>query len=319
MSRFGLRYDPLPWLSSSRNLAVRLRTARELDDRRVDLAPILEMPQVRGILRKQQDNGSWRYPGRRADEWMDYEYLETYRQFGELVEMYALGSSHPAVAKAAEFMFTLQTDEGDFRGIYGKDYSPNYTAGVLELMVHAGLGDDPRVIKGMDWLLSMRQDDGGWAAPLRTVGWKFYAPRPSLPGPVQPDRSKPSSHMITGVVLRALAASEKYRGREEVQAAGYWLASRFFTADRYPDRKAADYWTKFTFPFWFTDLVSSLDLLSVMGVPADHPPVARAIEWFRSRQREDGSWRLTYLKNIGKDVDLWVHFALCRSLKRYSV
>jgi len=71
-------------------------------------------------------------------------------------------------------------------------------------------------------------------------------------------------------------------------------------------------------PFWFTDLVSALDSLSMLGVPADHPPVARAVEWFRSRQREDGSWRLTYLKNVGKDVDLWVHFGLYRALKRYS-
>jgi hypothetical protein len=124
--------------------------------------------------------------------------------------------------------------------------------------------------------------------------------------------------MVTGVVLRALACSERYRHRDEVQTVGRWLASRFFIADRYPDRRAADYWTKFTYPFWFTDLVSALDSLSTMGVPADHPPVARAVEWFRSRQREDGSWRLTYLKNVGKDVDLWVHFGLCRALKRYS-
>jgi hypothetical protein len=319
MSRFGLDHDPLPWLLSSRNLAVRLRAARELEDRPVDRSPILDMPAVKRILRKQQTDGSWRYPGRRADEWMNYEYLETYRQLGELVEMYGLDSSHPAVALGAEYLLGLQTDEGDIRGIYGKDYSPNYTAAVLEIMVRAGLEGDPRVGKGLDWLLSMRQDDGGWAVPLRTVGWKFYAPRPSCPGPVQPDRSKPSSHMVSGVVLRALAVSERCRHRDDIQAIGRWLASRFFTADRYPDRRAADYWTKFTYPFWFTDLVSALDSLSMMGVPADHPPVADAIEWFRSRQREDGSWRLTYLKNIGKDVDLWVHFGLCRALKRYSV
>ncbi|MDW5563954.1 MAG: prenyltransferase/squalene oxidase repeat-containing protein [Methanomassiliicoccus sp.] len=319
MSRFGLMYDPLPWLLRSSNLAVRLRAAHELDGQPADYRSILEMPAVKRILRQQQGDGSWRYPGRRADEWMNYEYLETYRQLGELVEMYGLRSGHPAIARGTEFMFSLQTGEGDFRGIYGTEYSPNYTAGVLELMVRAGLEDDPRVGKGFDWLLSMRQDDGGWAVPLRTVGWKFYAPRPSGPGPVQPDRTKPSSHMVTGVVMRALAASERHRHRDDVQEAGYWLASRFFRPDRYPDRRAADYWTKFTYPFWFTDLASSLDALSAMGVPADHPPVAEAIEWFRSRQREDGSWRLTYLKNIGKDVDLWVHFGLCRSLKRYSV
>jgi hypothetical protein len=296
---------------------VRLRVARDLEDRPVEQEELHTLLTVARIVRKQLPDGSWRYPGRRADEWMNYEYLETYRQFGELVEMYGLDASHPAVARAAEYLFTLQTDEGDLRGIYGNEYSPNYTAGALEIMAHAGFDDDPRVRRGMGWLLSMRQSEGGWAIPLRTAGWKFYAPRPSGPDPVPPDRSRPSSHMVTGVVLRALAASPRYRHHGDVQTAGRWLASRFFTADRYPDRRAADYWTKFTFPFWFTDLASSLDTLSVLGVPADHPQVARAIEWFRSRQREDGSWRLTYLKNIGKDVDQWVHFAICRSLKRY--
>lgn len=319
MSRFGLRYDPLPWLLNSDNLAIRLRAAHELGDQPADYHPIFEMPAVRRILRQQQGDGSWRYPGRRSSEWMNYEYLETYRQLGELVEMYGFGSGHPAVARGMEFMLTMQSDEGDFRGIYGREYSPNYTAGVLELMVRAGLEDDPRVKKGIDWLLSMRQDDGGWAVPLRTVGWKFYAPRPTGPRPVQPDRSRPSSHMVTGVVLRALAASERHRHKDEVRAAGYWLATRFFHSDQYPDRRAADYWTRFTYPFWFTDLISSLDSLSAIGVPVDNPPVAKAIEWFRSRQGEDGSWRLTYLKNIGKDVDLWVHFGLCRALKRYSL
>jgi hypothetical protein len=306
-------------LLNSTNLAVRLRAARELGGHPTDYGPIMDFSAVKKIIRKQQSDGSWWYPGKRAGPDTDYEYLETYRNLGELVEMYALDTSCPTISRAAEFLFSLQTEEGDFRGIYGKEYSPNYTAGVLELLIHAGLGGDERVENGLRWLLSIRQEDGGWAVPLRTVGWKFQQPFPGGLEPVPPDRTKPSSHVVTGVVLRALAASEKYRATAEAKAAASLLASRFFLPDRYPDRKGVEYWTKFSFPFWFTDLVSSLDTVSMMGLPAGHPQVARAIEWFRSRQREDGTWRLCYLKNVRKDVDLWVHFALCRVLKRYSV
>lgn len=150
MSRYGLPYDPLPPLLSSSDMAVRLRAARELDGQNVDLAALRDLPAVRKKVARQQKDGSWRYPGRRADGATNYEYLETYRALGELVELYALDDAHPAVSRAAEYLFTLQTDEGDFRGIYGKEYSPNYTAGILELMMHAGLEQDERVERGLD-------------------------------------------------------------------------------------------------------------------------------------------------------------------------
>jgi hypothetical protein len=82
--------------------------------------------------------------------------------------------------------------------------------------------------------------------------------------------------MVTGVVLRALAASEVYRKDERTVRAAALLASRLFLPDRYPDRRGAEYWTKFSFPFWFTDLVSALDSLSLIGVVASHPQVAKA-------------------------------------------
>jgi hypothetical protein len=124
--------------------------------------------------------------------------------------------------------------------------------------------------------------------------------------------------MITGVVLRSLAASEAHRRREETLMAATFLASRLLLPDSYPDRKGVEYWTKFSFPFWFTDLVSALDSLSLIGIPAANPSVAKALVWFRSRQRADGTWRLQYLKGAGISIDEWVHFALCRALRRYS-
>lgn len=284
----------------------------------LDPAAVLALPPVRRTLAKQRPDGSWRYPGRRTGAGIDYEFLETYRNLGELVELYALDKDVQAVRTAAEFLLSRQTEEGDLRGIYGTQYSPNYTAGALEVMIHAGLEDDPRVGRGLRWLMSMRQDDGGWVIPLRTSGWNIRRPLPEGPDPVMPDRSRPFSHMVTGVVLRALAASELFRHLGGTRIAAELLASRLFLPDKYPDRGKPEYWTKFSFPFWFTDLVSALDSLSLIGIGPGNEKVDAAIEWFRSRQRDDGTWRLYYLKGAGISVDEWVHLALCRAMKRYG-
>jgi hypothetical protein len=67
--------------------------------------------------------------------------------------------AHPAVQRAAECLFSFQTDEGDFRGIYGTQYTPHYTAGIMELLIKAGYANDERIARGFAWLLSMRQRD----------------------------------------------------------------------------------------------------------------------------------------------------------------
>jgi hypothetical protein len=64
------------------------------------------------------------------------------------------------------------------------------------------------------------------------------------------------------VVLRAFAAHPAYRRSREAQTAGTGLSSRLFAANTYPDRLAPSYWTMFSYPFWFTDLLSALPKLS---------------------------------------------------------
>jgi len=135
--------------------------------------------------------------------------------------------------------------------------------------------------------------------------------------PVQPDKSKPFSHLVTGIVLRAFAAHPRYRNAEEARRAGELLKTRFFKPDTYPDRKAPSFWTKFTYPFWFTDLLSSLDSLSLMGFTIEDPHVEKAVRWLMDRQQEEGLWRVNMLKpREDKDLKLWVSLAICRVFKR---
>jgi hypothetical protein len=68
---------------------------------------------------------------------------------------------------------------------------------ILKLLIQAGYHDDPRIQKGFQWLLSMRQSDQGCTVPILTH--KFdratqYSLTSEYAPPIGPDRSKPFSH-----------------------------------------------------------------------------------------------------------------------------
>lgn len=201
-------------------------------------------------LDRQQKDGSWKYARNNAAvrSQENYDQIETFRQVGYLVESFGFDRSCIVVRKAAEFLFSFQTAAGDIRGILGNQYSPYYTAAILELLIKSGYTKDERIERAFAWLKSIRQNDGGWAIPLRTVQKKLDVISMKLKL-IEPDKSKPSAHLVTGVVLRAYAAHERYRYLPETRKAGELLLSNLFKKDNYADRRSADYWLRFTFPF----------------------------------------------------------------------
>jgi hypothetical protein len=315
----SFKCDPLPPLIHSENLAVRYFAERDLLGRAKREDELWEQPEVIRVMHRQKPDGSWKYPGgnKAIRSQTNYDQMETYRRLGIFIEKFALTRKHPSVDMAARFLFAFQTDEGDFRGIYGNQYTPNYSAAITELLIKAGYEKDKRIDCSMKWLLSIRQGDGSWAIPFRTRGLNLEAIRAGKT--VDPDLSMPSSHLVTGVVLRAFAAHPKYRGCSEATAAGTLLKSRFFKRDSYPDRRAAAFWTTFPFPFWFTDLISSLDSLSRMGFDPHDPEIARALKWFVERQSADGLWRLRTQMNKDDDLPSWISLSICRIFKRFHV
>jgi hypothetical protein len=316
----GLSFDPVASLMNSKNEALRYFTRRDLTNE--NPGPVEDLWNIPAVVRAhelQRENGAWQYHGVREHirSSEDYNQLETFRVLRELVEKYALTKDHPAIQEAAEFMFSHQTDEGDFRGICGRQYVPYYSGAIMELLIKAGYAEDPRMHRGLDWLISMRQSDGGWAFPLRTVGLKLSPETFSRSDTVPPDKQKLSSHMVTGMVLRAFAAHPSYRELKEAKVAGEFLASRFFKPDNYPDRRAAEFWTSFSYPFWFTDLLSSLDSLSIIGIDTSHEKVRSAVEWFVARQKRNGLWNLRLrIMSREREPNQWITLAICRVIKR---
>jgi hypothetical protein len=229
-----------------------------------------------------------------------------------------------SISQAAEFLFTFQTPAGDIRGMIGNQYATYYTGYILSLLIKAGYTDDPRIEKGIQWLLAMRQNDGGWTIPIltQTYTWKDITRLTSgYAETVEPDLTKPFSHNWTNMVLSAFAAHPGYRNLPEARLAGNLLKSRFFQKDVYTSYQAADYWTRFQ--FWWPNLLTALESLSMMGFPGDDADIQKALDWFYRHQTADGLWNIVNSgklasNNTKSDADRkWLSLSICRILKLY--
>jgi hypothetical protein len=314
------KYDPLESLLSCGYDNIVYFTKRDLLEEKVgDIRNQLwEMKGSLSILGHQKPDGRWKYPNpkERIRKKEHFDLLETYRQLGFLIEHYGFDKRHEAIKKAQEFVFNYQTKKGDIRGIYANQYSPNYSAGFFELLIKAGYQDDSRVLKGLKWLLLARQDDGGWVLPMRTAK-KRLSDIMNYGQAIEADRSMRSSYMVTGIVLRAFAYHPDYRDREEIRKAAELVLSRLFKNDFYPDRGSAEYWTSFSFPFWFTDLIAVLDPIAHLGFKSGHPKVAEGLRWFVDNQRRDGTWNLRLLKGEKFEQPCWMNLNICKLFKKY--
>jgi hypothetical protein len=299
---------------------------------RQDAGPITALRSLKqpvGILRKQLPDGSWKYPGKGED----YCLLQTFKNLQQLVYKYEFDRSRSEIKAACEYLFSYQTGEGDIRGFIGNQYAPYYTGIVSALLIKAGYEDDPRIIKALDRLLSMRQDDGGWVigSPgmlgIPNLKWSEVAYLTSDKNAKTArafDKSQPFSHSGTGMVIRAFAAHRQYRTSPETLKAANLLKSHFFKQDNYSSYQHPDHWIRFEYPFWWNNLLAALDSLSMIGIPRKDRDIAGALEWFISHQQEDGLWEISYsgihktsVNSKTGELSLWVTLAVCRVLAKF--
>ena len=325
------KYDPVKPLIESDNPAVFYFTQRGLLQRTVAAPSVslwtLTAPQR--ILNRQEPDGWWKALGKDGDYYLN----ETFKLLQTLVYQYEFNKNHPAIANGCEYLFARQTEEGDFPRFSGNQYAPYYTGIVMALLIKAGYTDDPRIEKGFQWLLEMRQNDGGWV--IGSPGWlgipdfkwsdisavtadKNAATLKAF------DKSQPFAHSGTGMVLRAFAAHPKYRKSPESLKAAHLLKSHFLKPDNYNSYKHPDNWIRFEYPFWWNNLAVALDTVSLIGIPPSDPDVRRALDWFIANQTEASLWKISYSKihksppnSRTEEERLWISLAICRIFQRY--
>jgi len=158
-----------------RRLALVELLGRGLDDPEVqELTPLCtEDPLVSGLASSQGPDGSWKagdLPGAppRSRLLSTTQALLSLGYFG-------FSSEFPPVRKAAEYLFSLQSENGSWplpeagteeEGHQGYTLIPLQTALPLRALSMAGYAQDPRSEKAFNWLLEQRLPDGAWP-----TGW----------------------------------------------------------------------------------------------------------------------------------------------------
>ena len=276
------------------------------------------------ILKSQRPNGGWckkRYEGPSC--WEKNHYIvSTLRNTFKLYD-YGCQPEMSEVQKVIEFLFSTQTKEGDFRGAYLNEYAPTYHALTLEALCLFGMEKNSKCQKAFRWLLKNHQNDGGWVIPYRTIAKSKLKKRYNFEAqlklaPVTADKSKPFSHLVTGMVLRTLAASPTRRKSKVAKETGELLMQRFFCADKYEDRHEESFWEEIIYPFWATDILSSLDSLAKIGFDPTEKRIQFALNWLMSKQEKRGYWRAGF-KKATLEHHLWVTLSVLRVLKEFNL
>lgn len=276
------------------------------------------------ILKAQRPEGAWsrrKFDGQPRWE-KSFYIVETLRSALRLYN-YGCSREEEEIKKAVKFLFSIQSREGDFRGAYLNEYAPTYHALTLEILCLYGLDKDKRVQKGFRWIIRNKQNEGGWVIPYRTIDRKELKSRYNVEAqsklkPVKPDKTQAFSHLVTGMVLRAFAASRTWRKSKEAWKAGELLLTRFFKADKYEDRRFSSFWGEISYPFWATDILSSLDSLSIIGFDVKDRKIQQGLRWLQRKQNKNGYWEAGTSKSSLEDR-LWITLSVLRVLKRFGL
>jgi hypothetical protein len=300
--RARLASDPIPRLLREGSPSVLARIRRDLidDSEAPGLDEVWGYPEVKALVKKIEKDGSFapKAPEKALGPIDFATALSTLRGLDRLADLGVRAGeggepgkdgapAKPAkppkeLLKSVDFLLSSQASDGGLAALAITD-SPKVPAKMpalhfqgwaISALCRVGFETDPRVEKGLQFLIERRQDDGGWA-------WR---------GVRTDSAARPSSHLITGMVLRAFAASGARRASREARRAAELLATRFLQPDRYPDRKAPSYWEILTEPRFYTDVLDALDTVTAIGLGKENSGVRTAEAYLRSRQAIDGLW-----------------------------
>ena len=276
----ALRADPLPWLLEEGEPSIRYWSLLDLIGRPADDAEVIRAreaiaahPPIAALLAAQKQAGYWVK--------QDY-YLPKHRgTFWTLTVLADVGltAEHEQIARACAFMFTFQRDNGAFcrkRRVAGKgivwvdEPGPCTHARIVRFLIQFGYGPDPRVRRGIDWLLGAQREHGMWDCG-----------RPERPGCLR----------ATFDVLRVAALDAEAAAHPAV-ARGAERVAELLMEPGMAKHHVGIPWTVFQYPYFDYGLIPALDALGRLGYSLEHPKVAAATDYLLSRQQPDGTWHL---------------------------
>jgi squalene-hopene/tetraprenyl-beta-curcumene cyclase len=156
------------------------------------------------------------------------------------------------------------------------------TAMVLMALARTGRADTPEarpaIRRGLRWLLSMQNRDGGWAAFDRNINRQVLTKVPFADHNAMLDPSCPD---ITARVLEALGDFGFRPGHPQVDRAISFLGRSQEPSGCWLGRWGVNY----IYGTW-----QVLDGLARIGFDTRQPLVRRAVDWLKAVQQPDGAW-----------------------------
>jgi hypothetical protein len=314
-----------PLLLSDPSPCLRLLVLRDLlhkpqdDPERQELETLRATdPLVVELIEKQKPDGSWHRIG--INDNAPGGALQVTAQALTRLGYLGFTSEHPAVKRAADFIFALQQPDGswpqakDFQEKeedWGYDMMPFQTAFPLRGLASCGYAQDPRSEKAYEWLLAQRLEDGAWPTGIASGNLGYVAGYRKLAHSRWGCRSNTTAAVIcfalhperrTGTA--AQRALELLLGREtrEKQNIGFEVAR---TIGFEPARG----WTTFFARF---DLALVLDLCWRVGASLQDPRIKDLVDFILELQGPFGLWQYERQPQASR----WVTFDLLRSLSQ---
>ena len=309
-------------LLADRSPCLRMLVLRDLLGRPSEDRELAELETLReedslvtGLLKFQSDEGQWTV-GDGAWRSHSHRLMMTSMAMVRLGYL-GLGPDHPALSKAAEFLFSKQRKDGAWplpRGgddAEGVTETPLQTSMVLRGLAYSGFATDPRSERAYDWLLAQRLDDGAWPTGKTRGNFRRVAGYRRLAHSTLGCRSNTTAALQCLALHPERCTSEAAQrgldlllGREthDTEAFGFEIA-RLLGAE--PLRGFLSFFARF-------DVSLMLDLCARIGADREDQRVSNLVDFATELRGPYGLWN-----NAARpQCDRWLTFDVLRSLAR---
>jgi sporulenol synthase len=209
-----------------------------------------------------------------------------------------LSSENPTIQKAAHYLLSRQHMKyGDWK-IHNPSASPGgwgfsdintmnpdvddttVSLRALRAITQKNPGYHQAWQRGLRWVLSMQNADGGWPAFEKNTNKELLRILP-IEG-ADSVSTDPSTADLTGRTLEFLGYHAGFTLREhQIRRALQWLIKNQESDGSWYGRWGISY----IYGTW-----AALTGMSAVGVPANHAAIQKAVQWILSIQNQDGGW-----------------------------
>ncbi|HEY6237992.1 MAG TPA: hypothetical protein VIZ68_02250 [Thermoplasmata archaeon] len=216
------------------------------------------------------------------------KYLSTNWNLLALSDLGATRAIPPVRASCELWMERSPLKGGGVGGMSSGNGHLCYTGNMARALIRFGYGDDPRVRKALDWLVTTAHPKGGWTC------WSFG------------DGPAPSRTLDSWEGLSAFAVYPRSKWTPAMQGCVERAAEYYLDHELHRQGERYEPWYRFHWPVhYYYDLLVGLDVLTALGY-GDDGRLRFALEFLRKKQRADGRWILDAVQpDPGPKAALW--------------